>query len=159
MRLMQNEPGRRGSRPSKDRKQPIEVFSGGPGSTPAVWGGVRRLAQRSSPTWNRWRDGAGHGYGDSPEPALREKGFPAHGNRDAPQPAATRRGSRTSWTRIDNWKPLRPWAPTEIPSSCRRGTRVLRQINKSKCPQQKSPWPPPPFTRPPIPLIEISIVL
>ena len=40
MRLMQNEPGRRGSRPSKDRKQPHVVFSGGPGSTPAVWGGV-----------------------------------------------------------------------------------------------------------------------
>ncbi len=38
MRLMQNEPGRRGSRPSKDRKQPIVVFFGGPGFPPAVSG-------------------------------------------------------------------------------------------------------------------------
>ena len=36
MRLMQNEPGRRGSRPSKDRKQPIVVFFGGPGFPPRL---------------------------------------------------------------------------------------------------------------------------
>ena len=50
MRLMQNEPGRRESRPSKDRKQPIGMFSGGSGSPPAVW------------------EGAGQGYGDAPRP-------------------------------------------------------------------------------------------
>ena len=53
MRLMQNEPGRRGSRPSKDRKQPIVVFFGGPGSTPAVLGGGCQRA------WKRGKGGRG----------------------------------------------------------------------------------------------------
>ena len=40
------------SRPAKNRKQPIAVFSGGPGFTPAVLGGVRRMALKRR-KWGR----------------------------------------------------------------------------------------------------------
>ena len=78
MRLMQNEPGRRGSRPSKGQETTHFGVFWRAGFHPGRVGRrlargqeernmrKRRLAQRPGPTRNRWREGAGQGSGDAP---------------------------------------------------------------------------------------------